>query len=210
MKAVGRPKKQPISQLRSLGERGFGLTDKQEKFAVIYATHGVTATEAAKAAGYPDGTASVIGNAMLRLDKHANVQRRIMEIKNELAKKFEVTFEKHVQKMAEIRDAAMEKGNYAAAVAAEKSRGQAAGLYVSRTEIMVGKIDQMTKEEVLQEIQKLSREFPILLEATKPDAEIVMDLKTVREAGHSSETINPNDGRRRVPKYEQDSEDPSD
>jgi ABC-type ATPase with predicted acetyltransferase domain len=112
--------------------------------------------------------------------------------------------------MAEIRDAAMEKGNYAAAVAAEKSRGQAAGLYVSRTEIMVGKIDQMTKEEVLQEIQKLSREFPILLEATKPDAEIVMDLKTVREAGHSSETINPNDGRRRVPKYEQDSEDPSD
>jgi len=51
MKAVGRPKKQPISQLRSLGEREFGLKDKQEKFAVIYATHGVTTTEAAKAAG---------------------------------------------------------------------------------------------------------------------------------------------------------------
>ena len=44
MKAAGRPKKQPISKLRSLGDRGFGLTDKQERFAVIYATHGVTAT----------------------------------------------------------------------------------------------------------------------------------------------------------------------
>ena len=52
MKAAGRPKKQPISQLRSLGERGFGLTDKQEQFALIYATHGVTPTEAAKMSGY--------------------------------------------------------------------------------------------------------------------------------------------------------------
>jgi hypothetical protein len=206
MRGAGRPKKQPISQLRSLGERGFGLTDKQERFAVIYATKGVTATEAAKAAGYPDGTASVIGNAMLRLDKHANVQRRIMELKNELAKKFEVTFEKHIQKMAEIRDAAMEKGNYASAVAAEKSRGQAAGLYVSRSEILVGKIDQMSKEEVLKEIQKLSKEFPILLEATKPDPDFAIDLKAVREAEPMAE-INLNDGRRRVPKYEQDSED---
>jgi hypothetical protein len=108
--------------------------------------------------------------------------------------------------MAEIRDGAIEKGNFAAAVAAEKSRGQAAGLYINRTEIMVGKIDQMSKEEVLTEIRKLSKEFPILLEATKPDADFVVDLKTVREAEPMIE-INANDGRRRVPKHEQDSED---
>jgi hypothetical protein len=87
---------------------------------------------------------------------------RVREIKTELAYRTDVTFENHVSKMAEIRDAAMEKGNFTAAVAAEKSRGQAAGLYVSRSEIMVGKIDQMSREEVLAEIRRLQAEFPAL------------------------------------------------
>ena len=43
-----------------------------------------------------------------------------------------MTFGRHVKKLAEIRDAALEKGNYTAAVAAETQRGRAAGLYVER------------------------------------------------------------------------------
>ena len=49
-----------------------------------------------------------------------------------------------------------------AAVAAEKSRGQAAGLYIDRKEILHGKIDQMDREQVMKEIQKLQKEFPAL------------------------------------------------
>jgi hypothetical protein len=58
----------------------------------------------------------------------------------------------------------MQNGNYASAVAAEKSRGQAAGLYVDRKEILHGKIDQMSKEEVLKEIAKLQEEYPSLVQ----------------------------------------------
>jgi hypothetical protein len=56
----------------------------------------------------------------------------------------------------------MQNGNYAAAVAAEKSRGQAAGLYIDRKEILHGKIDQMNRDEVMREIKKLQEEYPAL------------------------------------------------
>ena len=80
----------------------------------------------------------------------------------ELARKYEVSFEGHVKKLAEIRDAAMTGGNFAAAVAAEKSRGQAAGLYIDRKEILHGRIDQMNRDEVMREIKRLQEEFPAL------------------------------------------------
>ncbi len=40
--------------------------------------------------------------------------------------------------------------------------GQAAGLYIDRKEILHGKIDTMSKEEVLNEIKKLQQEYPAL------------------------------------------------
>ena len=78
-------------------------------------------------------------------------------------------------KLAEIRDAAMTGGNFAAAVAAEKSRGQAAGLYIDRKEILHGKIDQMDREQVMKEIQKLQKEFPAL--AAVADGNILIEGK---------------------------------
>ena len=67
-----------------------------------------------------------------------------------------------MKKLAEIRDAAMTGGNFAAAVAAEKSRGQAAGIYIDRKEILHGKIDQMSRDEVMREIKRIQEEFPAL------------------------------------------------
>jgi hypothetical protein len=81
-----------------------------------------------------------------------------------------------VKKLAEIRDSAIGSGNFAAAVAAEKSRGQAAGLYIDRKEILHGKIDQMSREEVMKEIQKLQEEYPAL--ATFSADNIVIEGKS--------------------------------
>ena len=44
-------------------------------------------------------------------------------------------------------------------VAAEKSRVKAAGLYIDSKEILMGKIDQMAKEEVMSEIKRIQAEF---------------------------------------------------
>jgi hypothetical protein len=67
-----------------------------------------------------------------------------------------------VRKLAEIRDIALQNGAYAAAVSAEKHRGQAAGLYIDRKEILHGQLDQMSREDVMKEIAKLTEEFPAL------------------------------------------------
>ena len=61
----------------------------------------------------------------------------------------------------------MTGGNFAAAVAAEKSRGQAAGLYIDRKEILHGKIDQMNRDEVMREIKRIQEEFPALAVVTE-------------------------------------------
>lgn len=143
----------------------YGITDMQEKFCQIYASQNVTQTEAARLAGYVD--AATQASKFLNGRDHPNVIARIREIKAELAKKYEVTYDNHITELAKIRDIALQNGQTAAAVAAEKQRGMAAGLYISRSEILVGRIDQMSKDEVLREIAKLTEEFPALASITK-------------------------------------------
>jgi phage terminase small subunit len=154
-------------------KREKGLTEKQEKFCRIYATEDVTRTEAARLAGFGEGTAAWAASRFLNGRDYPHVLARVAEIKEELSKKYEVSFDGHVRQLAKIRDMALEKGNYTAAVAAEKSRGQVAGLYISRSEILVGKIDQMSREEVLSEIAKLQTQFPILIEQTAPTGDMI-------------------------------------
>lgn len=132
------------------------LTEKQRKFCELYAgSPERPLSELSLEAGY-------IYNAGARLIRHPPIARYIKRLRADLAPKYEVTFENHVRKLAEIRDIALQNGAYAAAVAAEKHRGAVAGLYIDRKEIKFGMVDQMSKDEVLKEIQKLKDEFPAL------------------------------------------------
>ena len=139
-----------------------GLTPKQEEFCRLYVCEDLTQTECAVQAGYAKNGAHVIASRLLDGKTHPMVTQRIYELKKEMGRKYEVTFESHVKTLAKIRDEALQNGHYASAVAAEKSRGQAAGLYIDRKEILHGKIDQMSKEDVLKEIAKLQQEYPSL------------------------------------------------
>jgi len=154
-----------------------GLTQRQEKFCKLYATENYTVSECVVMAGYSTDQNAVwsMGSKLLNGRDYPNVVARIRELKQEMAGKYEVNFDNHVRRLAEIRDAAVATGNYAAAVTAEKARGQAAGLYVTRQEILVGKIDQMSKEELIEEIAKLNKEYPALIELS---ANPVLELAT--------------------------------
>lgn len=159
-------------------KREIGLTERQEQFARVYATGTVTQTEAARQAGYSHPRQNAVD-----IMQNPAVLERIRELKEELSIKFEVTFENHVKKLSEIRDAALDKGNFTAAVAAEKARGQAAGLYVSRQEIMVGKIDQMSRDEVIAEIERMKKEYPMLAGITAG----VIDVTPIEKASDARE-----------------------
>jgi hypothetical protein len=170
-----------------------GLTELQEKFCRIYATEDVTRTEAARLAGYSESSAAIVGSRFLNGRDHPHILVRVAEIKEELSRKYEVTFDSHIRQMARIREAALESENFTAAVAAEKARGQAAGLYVSRSEILVGKIDQMSKEEVLAEIAKLQQQFPVLVSQTAPTIDMV---SLSRDASEIPDFVTPEERER--------------
>ena len=129
------------------------ITPKQEEFAKLYVCEDISQTEAAVRAGYSVKSAHAIASQLLNGQRYPHVVARIGELKAELAK----------------------GGNFAAAVAAEKSRGQAAGLYIDRKEILHGKIDQMDREQVMKEIQKLQKEFPAL--AAVADGNLLIEGK---------------------------------
>ena len=123
------------------------LTPKQIKFCVLFVQEGdtKTATQCAIEAGYSENRAKQEAS---ELRKHPGCMEYIRELRNQDEKKYEVNLHKHLKRLHQLSVGAEEKGNWNAAVTAEKSRGQVAGLYIDRKEIMHGSIDQLNREEV--------------------------------------------------------------
>jgi len=75
--------------------------------------------------------------------------------------RYRCTQERSLATLARIRDQASQQGNWNAAVAAETRRGQIAGLYVDKKEILTGTIDSMSRDEVEKKLQDLKEQYSI-------------------------------------------------
>ena len=75
--------------------------------------------------------------------------------------RYKCSQERSLATLARLRDQASSAGNYNAAVAAETRRGQIAGLYVDKKEILTGTIDSMSREEVEKKLQDLKEQYSI-------------------------------------------------
>ena len=76
---------------------------------------------------------------------------------NEAKKKYELNYDRAVQDLYDIRDKAIEAGSFNAAISAQNSLLKVGGLIVDRKEVMFGKVDQMSREEVENRLKQLSR-----------------------------------------------------
>ena len=137
------------------------LTGKQAKFVELYCTREGTETlqNLAIEAGFSKSGAHTRAYEMLNPKKSPHICKAVRERRAELNERYAVNFGQHLADLGKIRDQSIAAGNYAAATAAEKARGQAAGLYVNRSEIRHGSIDQMSKEEVQQALNDLKRQL---------------------------------------------------
>ena len=81
--------------------------------------------------------------------------------RNQDEKKYEVNLQRHLKRLDQLSKGAEEKGNWNAAVQAEKSRGQVGGLYIDRKEIMHGSIDQLNREEVDKLLTDMDKKLSI-------------------------------------------------
>jgi hypothetical protein len=136
------------------------LTPKQIKFCLLFVQEGdtKTATQCAIEAGYSENRAKQEAS---ELRKHPGCMEYIRELRNQEEKKYEVNLHKHLKRLHQLSVGAEEKGNWNAAVTAEKSRGQVAGLYIDRKEIMHGSIDQLNREEVDKLLRDMDKRLSV-------------------------------------------------
>ena len=146
------------------------LTEMQKRFAeaLVFGTENgpVTKTEAAVLAGYSKDRARQEGSELTNPKQNPLVVQYIGNLKEEKLKKYEVTYDGHVAELGKIRERALKKGAWSAAVNAETNRGKAAGLYIDRKIIKTGKLEDLTEEERESKMQKILDDYSQIIDVT--------------------------------------------
>ena len=139
------------------------ITGIQRKFILLLVhSEGLhTATHCAIKAGYAKGSAVVRASELQNPEKFPLVAKAIESERRAIVERYQCTQERSLSTLARIRDKASEAGNWNAAVAAETRRGQIAGLYVDKKEILTGSIDSMNREDVEAKIDQLKKQYSI-------------------------------------------------
>ena len=145
------------------------LTDQQIKFANLLVTEEgrKTATQCAIEAGYSKEWARQSASILQNPKKYPLVVKYIGELREELQKKYDVTFGSHVAELAKLRDEAREKKAWSAAVNAEVARGKAAGLYIEQKIIRTGKLEDLTTEELEARMKQIMEDYSPILEGVE-------------------------------------------
>ena len=154
----------------------------QMKFAHLLVTNEgrMTGYECAKEAGYSEDRARVTASELQSPKKYPLVVKYIGEIREEYQKKYAVTFERHISELGKIRQDALAKGAWSAAVNAEVARGKAAGLYVEQKIIRTGKLDDLSAEELEARMKEIIDQYSPILEGKVEVADVKKLQKDIR------------------------------
>jgi len=155
------------------------LTERQMKFAheVVTNEGRKTATECAVDAGFEPEFARQYASKLQNPKLYPLVVKYIGELREEWQKKYEVTYDRHISELGKIRQQALNKGAWSAAVNAEVARGKAAGLYIEQKIIRTGKLEDLTTEELENRMKQIIDDYSPILEDV-PFEEIKEKLKT--------------------------------
>ena len=143
------------------------LTEMQKRFAEYLVFGGpegpVNKAEAAELAGYSKKRCRQEGAELTNPRQSPLVVSYVDELKQERNLKFGVNYEGHVAELARIKELALKKNSFSAAVNAETNRGKAGGLYIDRKIIKTGKLEEMSEEELRMKRAKILEDYSALL-----------------------------------------------
>ena len=148
------------------------LTERQIKFAelLVYNEGRKSAAEAAYEAGYktrPRQAASELRNPRVS----PLVVKYIGELRAEVQEKFGIDLGRHLGELAKLRDDAMKKGAWSAAINAEVARGKAGGLYVDQKLILSGNLDNMSEKELEAKMAKILDDHKTLIDVSPEESQ---------------------------------------
>ena len=137
----------------------------------------LTQTEAAVKAGYSAKRARQEGSELCNPRLSPLVVKYIGELREERLKKYEVNYDTHVAELGRIKDAALKKGAWSAAVNAETNRGKAAGLYIDRKIIKTGKLEDLSEQELEAKMKQILDDYSQIIDVTPDPKKIEGDKK---------------------------------
>ena len=150
------------------------LTEMQKRFAEYLVFGGpkgpVNKKEAAELAGYSPKRCMEEGSELTNPRQSPLVVKYLDELKIEKMLKYGVTYESHISELARIKDLALKKNSFSAAVNAETNRGKAGGLYIDRKIIKHGKLEDMTEEQLEMKMAQIEEDYAGLLSDDVVDA----------------------------------------
>ena len=169
------------------------LTEMQMKFAHEIVTNEgrKNATECATDAGYTKDTAVVKASQLQNPKLYPLVVKYIGELREEYQKKYAVSFERHISELGKIRQDALAKGAWSAAVNAEVARGKAAGLYVEQKIIRTGKLDDLSADELEARMKEIIDQYSPILEGKVEVADVKKLQKDIRLNESKSQNSKP-------------------
>ena len=152
------------------------LTEMQMRFAEFIVFGGpdgpMTQGEAAIAAGYSAKRARSEGSELMNPRLSPLVVQYVGRLKEERLEKHKVTYDTHVAELARIKEMALKKNSFSAAVNAETNRGKAGGLYIERKIIKHGKLEDMSEEELENKMKQILDDYAPILNVT-PEAALL-------------------------------------
>ena len=162
------------------------LTEMQKRFCQYLVFGGpegpVNKKEAAELAGYSPKRCMEEGSELTNPRLSPLVVKYKDQLEQERDLKFGVTYENHIAELARIKNLALKKNSFSAAVNAETNRGKAGGLYIDRKIIKHGKLEDMTEEQLEMKMAQIEEDYAALLQ---DDAEVVEAIE-VNESELSS------------------------
>jgi len=147
------------------------LTEMQRKFAHELVTNEGRkyGYECAIEAGYEKNRSRQTAYELQNPRLFPLVVKYIGEIREEYQKKYDVTYGRHITELGKIRQEALKKGAWSAAVNAEVARGKAAGLYIEQKIIRTGKLDDLSAEELETRMKDIIDQYSPILEGVEAE-----------------------------------------
>ena len=161
------------------------------EFVVFGGPNGpMTQAEAAIAAGYSPNNARVEGSSLLNPRLSPLVVQYVGKLKEERLEKHKVTYDTHVAELARIKELALKKNSFSAAVNAETNRGKAGGLYIERKIIKHGKLEDMSEQELEAKMKQILDDYAPILNVTPESALLEQKPSQTKEKKKEKEPEN--------------------
>ena len=161
------------------------LTEMQKRFCQYLVFGGpegpVNKMEAAELAGYSIKRARIEGSELTNPRLSPLVVKYLDELKIEKMLKYGVTYESHIAELARIKDLALNKNSFSAAVNAETNRGKAGGLYIDRKIIKTGKLEDMSEQEIEAKMKQILDDYGQLIDVTPSESELSSSHKKLEK-----------------------------